>query len=139
MGMGGEGRAYLAPARGPPGVAMLDEQVGGANLALGDARGGAGTGAGRVVGGHVVLELLGVGAGGGLPAGDLVVGVEVVREVFGVGVADLPPGGETSVSLWEQALAVSVERERVLSEEEQSGRTIVTEMELVRAGADGCG
>lgn len=52
-----------------------------------------------MVGGHVVLQLLRVGAGGGFPAGDLVGGVEVVGQVLGVGVADLPAGGETCVSL----------------------------------------
>ena len=78
---------------------MLDKQVGGTDLALGDAGHGALPGAGGVVGGHVVLELLGVGAGGGFPAGDLVVGVEVVREVLGVGVAHFPAGGKTCISL----------------------------------------
>lgn len=49
-----------------------------------------GSGLGAVVGGHVVLELVGVGAGGGLPVGDLVDGVEEVGEVLRLGVADFP-------------------------------------------------
>ena len=61
-----------------------------------------------VVRGHVVLELLCVGARGRSPVGDLVDGVEVVREVFGLGVANLPVWGKTGglfmegemVSLW---------------------------------------
>ena len=89
----------LAPAAGATAVAMLDEQVGGADLALGDARDGAGSCACAMVGGHVVLELVRVGAGGGFPAGDFVDRVEVVGKVFGVGMANFPVGGETCLSL----------------------------------------
>lgn len=78
---------------------MLDEQVGGADLALGDARDGAVAGARAVVGSHVVLELLAVGAGGRLPAGDLVDRVEVVGKVLGVRVANLPVRGKTGIRL----------------------------------------
>lgn len=78
---------------------MLDEQVGGADLALGAAADATGAGAGAVVLGHVDLELLGVGALGGLPAGLLLLGVEVVGEVLGVAVADLPVGGEAGLGL----------------------------------------
>lgn len=52
-----------------------------------------------MVGGHVELELLAVGAGGGFPARGAVDGVEVVGEVLGVGVANLPAGRETGFSL----------------------------------------
>lgn len=87
---------------------MLDEKVGGANLALGDTRNGARTGARAVVGSHVVLELLGIGACGGLPSRDLVGGVEVVGEVLGVGVAHFPSGRKTGVSLDEGTPLVGV-------------------------------
>ena len=92
---------YLSPARGPAAVAVLDQQVGGADLAGGHVDGlGAGKGAGgTVVGGHVVLELLGVGARRGLPARHLVGRVEVVGQVLGVGVAHLPTGGQAGLSL----------------------------------------
>jgi hypothetical protein len=89
----GAGNVGLAPGRGPARVAVLDEQVGGADLALG----GVGQGAlarGGVVSGHIVLEAVGVGALRRLPARDLVDGVEVVGQVLGVGVANLPVGGE---------------------------------------------
>ena len=52
-----------------------------------------------MVGGHVMLELLGVGSSGGLPSGHLVGRVEVVREVLGVGDSHLPAGGKTGIRL----------------------------------------
>ncbi len=52
-----------------------------------------------MVGSHVDLELLGIGAGRGLPARRLLGGVEVVGEVLGVGVADLPVGRQAGVRL----------------------------------------
>lgn len=90
---------YLFPAAWPAAVAVLDQQVGGADLVIRDAGNGAGAGAGAVVGGHVVLELLGVRARRRLPSRDFVGGVEVVGEVLGVGVADFPVGGQAGVSL----------------------------------------
>lgn len=92
-------KAYLSPAAGASAVAVLDQQVGGANLALRDTRDGAGALAGAVVVGHVVLQLLAVGAGRGLPSRHLVGGVEVVGQTLGVGVAHFPVGGETGLSL----------------------------------------
>lgn len=56
------GSKYLAPAAWSSTVAVLDEEMGGANLALGHARHGARSRTSAMVGGHVVLELLGVGA-----------------------------------------------------------------------------
>lgn len=76
--------AYLSPATGPPAVAMLDEQVGGANLPLEGAWGGGVLGTGAVMGGHVVFQFVRVGALRGLPAGDFFDRVEVVGEVLGV-------------------------------------------------------
>jgi hypothetical protein len=61
-------RAYLSPAAGSSAVAVLDQKVGSANLALRDTGDGTGTRAGAVVCGHVVLKLLGIGAGGRLPS-----------------------------------------------------------------------
>lgn len=78
---------------------MLDEQMSSTDLTLGHAGDGAVAGSGAVVGGHVVLELLAVGAGGRLPAGDLVDRVEVVGKVLGVGVANLPVRRKTGVRL----------------------------------------
>lgn len=69
------------------------------DLALGDARHGTGPLTSAVVAGHVMLELVAVGASGGLPSRDLVGGVEVVGQALGVGVAHFPVGGETSDSL----------------------------------------
>lgn len=57
----------LAPRGGAARVAVLDEQVGGADLVGGLSDGGAGRGC-AVVGGHVLLELLRVGARRRLPA-----------------------------------------------------------------------
>jgi hypothetical protein len=78
---------------------VLDQQVRRANLAVGNTWDRTGTRARAVVSGHVVLQLLRVGALRGFPAGDLVGRVEVVREVLGVGVAHLPVGRETGISL----------------------------------------
>lgn len=78
---------------------MLDEKMGSSDLALGDTGNGTGTRTSAVVGGHVVLELFGVGAGGGFPSRQLLGRVEVVGEVLGVGVSDLPARRKTGVSL----------------------------------------
>lgn len=61
--------AYLSPARRAPAVLVLDQQVGSADLSLwhGNSLGSC-AGASAVVGGHVVLQLLGVGSRGRLPA-----------------------------------------------------------------------
>lgn len=53
---------YLSPAARPSALAVLDQQMGGADLALSGIRSFARAGASAVVGSHVVLELLGVGA-----------------------------------------------------------------------------
>jgi hypothetical protein len=92
----------LAPAHGPARLAVLDEQVRGADLALGhadDAGGGVGPAA-AVVFGHVELELVGVGLGGRLPSGLALLDVEVVGQVLGVGVPDFPVLGQAGVELW---------------------------------------
>lgn len=60
-----------------------------------------------MVGGHVLFQLVGVGAEGGLPAGFFAGGVEVVGEVFGVGVAHFPGGGEAGVGLDGEAVSAS--------------------------------
>lgn len=52
-----------------------------------------------VICGHVMLELLRVGAGWWFPSGDLFGLVEIVRQVLAVAVAHLPAGGETSLGL----------------------------------------
>jgi hypothetical protein len=90
--------AYLSPAAGSSAVAMLDEKMGSANLALGDTGNCTGTRTSAMVRGHVVLEFLGVGAGGGFPSRQLLGRVEVVGEVLGVGVSDLPARRKTGVS-----------------------------------------
>lgn len=105
MSNSGEGfLADLFPARGVSALVVLDEQVGGPDLALGhgDVLGldVAGGGAVAVEVGHVDLELLGVGALGGFPAGNGFFGVEVVGEVFAVAVADFPVGRETGLGLF---------------------------------------
>lgn len=56
-------------------------------------------GTGAVVGSHIMLKLLGIGAGGRFPSRELLGGVEVVGEVLGVGVSDLPSRRKTGVSL----------------------------------------
>lgn len=76
---------------------MLDQQVGGTDLALVRSTAGATRGGGAVVLGHVDLELLGVGAGGRLPAAALLDGVEVVGQVLGLGVTHFPVGGEAGL------------------------------------------
>lgn len=100
---------YLAPAAGSAAVTVLDKQVGSADFALGNAGDGAGTGAGAMMGGHVMLELVGVGAGRGLPSRDLFSVVEVVGEVLGVGVADFPVGGEPGFSLGDARVSEAAE------------------------------
>ena len=50
---------------------------------------------GAVVGAHVVLEGLAVGAGGRLPSALLGRGIEIIREILGVGVSDLPAARKT--------------------------------------------
>lgn len=59
--------------------------------------------------GHVVLELLGVGARRRLPARDFVDGIEVVGEVLRIGVAHFPVGRKTGVSLRVRRLLVTEE------------------------------
>lgn len=78
---------------------MLHQQVGGANLALWYPGDSAGARTRTMMGTHVGLELLSVGALRGFPAGHLLDRVEVVREVFRVGVADFPVRRKTSISL----------------------------------------
>lgn len=90
---------YLSPAAGAAAVAVLDEQMRRADLALGDTRDGLVPGAGAVVSGHVVLELLAVGSCGRLPSRDLLGHVEVVGELLGLGVSNFPVGRESGISL----------------------------------------
>lgn len=82
----------LSPAAGTPAPRVFDQQMGGANLALGRAR------SGTLMSSHILLELVGVGPRGRLPAGDCLDRVEVVRQILGVGVANLPVGRETGLS-----------------------------------------
>jgi len=84
----------LAPARGATALAVLDEQMGAADLVLLVVVETAAD-AGGVVVGHVHLELVGVGALWWLPSRFLGVGVEVVRQVLGVGDTDLPRFGQS--------------------------------------------
>jgi hypothetical protein len=99
LGVSWSETTYLSPAAGSSAVAMLDQKMGSADLALGNTRDGARTRTGAVVGGHVVLELLSVCTGRGLPSRELLGRVEVVGEVLGVGVSDLPTRRKTGVSL----------------------------------------
>lgn len=87
----------LLPAARPPAVFVLDEQVGGPDLAVLGGGAGRRVGGGAVVQGHVGFDLVGVGAGGRFPAGLLGRGVEVVGEVLGVGVPDFPLRWEARV------------------------------------------
>lgn len=90
---------------------MLDEQVGGPDLARISASAAAvsrpGAGIGAVELGHVDLELLGVCSWWGLPAGVTVVRVEVVGQVLGVAVAHLPVGREAGLGLGQGQRRVS--------------------------------
>jgi hypothetical protein len=92
------GNLALAPRGGPPAVAVLHQEVGGADLAIGLLDGGTGVGR-RVVCGHELLELLRVGAGRRLPARDFLLAVEVVGQVLGVAVAHFPARGESGLIL----------------------------------------
>lgn len=85
----------LTPTRGTARVSVLDEQMRGADLALLLALAVGSQTGGAVVGAHVMLERLAIGAGGGLPSALLGRGIEVIREVLGVGVSNLPSAGET--------------------------------------------
>lgn len=85
----------LTPTRGTTRVSVLDEQMRSANLALLLAL-AVGSQAGRaVVGAHVMLESLAIGAGRRLPSALLGRGVEIVGKVLGVGVSNLPAARKT--------------------------------------------
>jgi hypothetical protein len=72
-------KTYLSPARRAPAVSVLDKQMRCAYLALRNGHTlGSWGGGGAVVGCHVVLQLLGVGACWRLPARDLLGRIEVV-------------------------------------------------------------
>lgn len=88
----------LSPATRASAILVLHQQVGGANLALWYPGDSAGARTRTMMGTHVGLELLSVGALRGFPAGHLLDRVEVVREVFRVGVADFPVRRKTSIS-----------------------------------------
>lgn len=85
----------LAPTRGTARVFVLDEQVRGADLAFLLALAVGSQTSRAVVGAHVMLQRLAVGAGGGLPSALLGRGVEIVGKVLGVGVSNLPAAGKT--------------------------------------------
>jgi len=85
----------LAPTRGTTRVSVLDKQMRCADLALLLAL-AVGSQAGRaVVGAHVMLEGLAIGAGWRLPSALLGRGVEIVGKVLGVGVSNLPAARKT--------------------------------------------
>ena len=85
----------LTPTRGTARVSVLDEQMRCANLSLLLSL-AVGSQTGRaVVGAHVMLEGLAVGAGRRLPSALLGRRVEIVGEVLGVGVSNLPAAGKT--------------------------------------------
>ena len=93
---------YLSPAARPPAISVFDKQMGRANLSLGHAGNSAGAGAGAMVSGHVVLELLSVGTLWRFPSRDLVGRVEVVGQVLGVGMANFPVRRKTGITLERQ-------------------------------------
>lgn len=89
-------------------VGVLDEQMGGADLAAAAETRVRGQHARAVVLPHVRLELLRVGARRRLPARVLGGRVEVVRQILGVGVADLPALGQACVAgLWSVSVNLS--------------------------------
>ena len=91
----------LAPTRGTARVSVLDKQMRRADLALLLAL-TVGSQAGRaVVGAHVMLEGLAIGAGWRLPSALLGRGVEIVGKVLGVGVSNFPAARKTgSLERW---------------------------------------
>jgi hypothetical protein len=92
----------LTPTRGTPRVSVLDKQMRCANLALLLALAVGSQASRAVVGAHVMLEGLAIGAGRRLPSALLGRGVEIVRKVLGVGVSNLPAARKTG-SLERQA------------------------------------
>jgi hypothetical protein len=90
----GASNLCLPPAAGATAVAMLDEQVATANLALTLAT-GLGASCWGVVRRHVELKCLGIGVRRRFPPRLLGSGVEVVGEVLGVRMTNFPTGGET--------------------------------------------
>lgn len=93
------------PARRPARLVVLDQQMGGADLALATTcTCSSSAGGGTVVFGHVDLEFIGVGSWWGFPAAVAIGRVEVVRKVLGLTVAHLPVG-------WEAGLGLVVEDE----------------------------
>ena len=124
---------YLAPAAGSAAITMLNKKVGCANLVLGDTGDGPGARTSAVVGGHVVLELLGVGACRGLPSRDLVGRVEVVGEVLGIGVTDFPVGRQPGFSLTRGNRSVS-KAPAIREEVHTGGRTMVVSVGGFDAG-----
>lgn len=76
---------------------MLDQEMGASNLALGRRKCSRCDALGAVVGRHVVLQPLGVGACRGLPSRVFGLGVEVIGQILRVGAAHLPSLGETSL------------------------------------------
>jgi hypothetical protein len=101
--------SYLPPTGWSPRLLVLDEQVGGADLAR---LGALSDQAAAVVLGHVELQLLRVGAGGGFPARVLLGRVEVVGQVLALAVAHFPVRGKARVGVL-----------RTLSAVEQKGQT----------------
>lgn len=91
----GAGDLGLAPTRGAARVLVLDEQMRGADLALLLALAVGSQTSRAVVGAHVMLQSLAVGAGRRLPSALLGRGVEIVGKVLGVGVSNLPAAGKT--------------------------------------------
>jgi len=91
----------FTPTRGTTRVSVLDEQMRCPDLALLLALAVRSQAGRAVVGAHVMLEGLAVGARWRLPSALLGRGVEVVGKVLGVGVSNLPAAGKTgSLETW---------------------------------------
>lgn len=114
--------AHLSPAGWPPALVVLDEQVGGANLARLSALCYQ---APTMVLCHVHLELLRVGPRWGLPARVLLRGVEVVGQVLALAMANLPIGGESRVGLLHRVATMLAITGRGMREENKQGSTHV--------------
>jgi hypothetical protein len=93
----------LPPAAGTATIAMLDEQVTAADLALA-LPGGIRASSRGVVLRHVYFQLIGISFRRWLPARLFRRRVEIVWEILRVGMANFPAGGKTCVGLEESAM-----------------------------------
>lgn len=97
--------AVLFPARRAATISVLDEEVGGTDLARAGAVSGHG---GRVVRRHVHLELVRVRTSGRLPARRGVRGVEVVGKVLALRQTNFPVGRQAGVLVgWKKRSSAS--------------------------------